>query len=144
MKRKIPLSAIYAVAAAAAALGTGNAAATDRQAPAAIAHGFHAQMTAKPGMGDRVVNLLLHAPALANNDCLVFLVGRSASDRDVVFVTEGWRSPASHRRFFESEIAQAYVARLTPLLDGESIYVDEVPVGGKAVLARGSGALQDN
>ena len=89
-------------------------------------------MTAQPGRGDELVALLLAAPSLANEDCVVFLVGRSAGQRDTVFVTEGWTSQEAHSRFFASPPAQELVAALQPLLAGESSYVDELPVGGKA------------
>ena len=97
-----------------------------------ITHGFHATMNAHPGEGDDVVELLLRAPSLSRPDCIVFLVGRSAADPDVVHVTEGWVSERAHRTFFATEPAQALVAELQPLLTGESRYTDEVPVGGKA------------
>jgi quinol monooxygenase YgiN len=96
-------------------------------------HGFHATMTARPGRGAEVVELLLHAPSLPHPDCVVFLVGRSAADPDTVHVTEGWTSEQAHQAFFATEPAQALVAALQPLLTGESHYTDEVPVGGKAV-----------
>jgi quinol monooxygenase YgiN len=98
----------------------------------AVKHGFHATMTAQPGRGDELVALLLAAPALPHEDCVVFLVSRSAADPDVVSVTEGWTTPEAHQAFFASEPAQALVARLQPLLTGESRYTDDVPVGGKA------------
>jgi quinol monooxygenase YgiN len=97
-----------------------------------VNHGFHATMTAKPGKGDELVAFLLDAPSLANEDCMVFLVGRSAGDSDVVYVTEGWTSQEAHSRFFATEGAKTLVAKLQPLLAGESAYLDEVPVGGKA------------
>ena len=94
-------------------------------------HGFHATMKARPGQGDEVVRLLLDAPSLPLDECVVFLVARSAADPDVVHVTEGWVSEQAHREFFATEPAQALVAALQPLLT-ESTYSDEVPVGGKA------------
>lgn len=99
-----------------------------------ITHGFHATMTAHPGKGDALAALLLAAPALDNADCVVFLVGRSASDGDRIFVTEGWTSREAHARFFGSPAAQAYIAQFGPLVAGESQYVDEVPIGGKAAI----------
>jgi quinol monooxygenase YgiN len=99
-----------------------------------ISHGFHATMTAQPGKGDDLVDFLLKAPSVSNDDCVVFLVGRSAADRDVVHVTEGWTTPEAHSRFFATAEAQELVARLQPLLVGETRYTDEVPVGGKAAL----------
>lgn len=97
-----------------------------------VGHGFHAVMTALPGQGDELVKLLLDAPSLPHPDCVVFLVSRAAGDPDVVSVTEGWTSREAHTAFFATEPAQALVAALQPLLTGESRYLDEVPVGGKA------------
>ncbi|HTJ36450.1 MAG TPA: antibiotic biosynthesis monooxygenase [Dactylosporangium sp.] len=96
-----------------------------------INHGFHAVMTARPGHGDELVALLLDAPSLPNEDCVVFLVSRSAADPDVVSVAEGWTSREAHAAFFAAAPAQAFVAKLQPLLAGESQYSDMVPVGGK-------------
>ncbi|MFP9139111.1 putative quinol monooxygenase [Devosia sp. XGJD_8] len=99
-----------------------------------IEHGFHATITAHPGQGGALVDLLLSAPSLTNDDCLVFLVSRSASNPDVVSVAEGWRSQQSHGQFFASPAAQAFIAQLAPLVMADSIYTDAVPTGGKAVL----------
>jgi quinol monooxygenase YgiN len=95
-------------------------------------HGFHATMTARPGKGDELVEFLLDAPSLPNEDCVVFLVSRSAGNPDLVYVTEGWTSQEAHSRFFATEQAKTLVAKLQPLLAGDSEYLDAVPVGGKA------------
>jgi quinol monooxygenase YgiN len=100
-----------------------------------IQHGFHASIPAHPGQGDALAALLLAAPSLGNADCLIFLVSRSAGNPDLVSVAEGWSSKAAHAEFFASPAAQAFVARLAPLIAGEPIYSDAIPVGGKAVLA---------
>ena len=97
-----------------------------------VGHGFHATMTARPGKGDELVALLLGAPSLPHADCVVFLVSRSAGNPDVVHVTEGWTTADAHSAFFATPEAQTLVAQLQPLLAAESIYVDAVPVGGKA------------
>jgi quinol monooxygenase YgiN len=118
-------------AAAVAAVGAGNAAASPA---AAIGHGFHARMKAKPGMGNALIALLFDAPAFELNECRVFLIGRSKSDPDVIFVTEGWTSEEAHTRFTQTDVARNYTARFGPLVD-EWTTVDEIVVGGKAVLA---------
>ncbi|MEV6414505.1 antibiotic biosynthesis monooxygenase family protein [Kribbella sp. NPDC051718] len=98
-----------------------------------ITHGFHATMTAQPGKADELIAALLTAPSLPNDDCIVFLVGRSASNPDVVHVTEGWSTEEAHSRFFNSEQAKAFTARIQQLV-ADSEYADEIPVGGKAAL----------
>ncbi|GIH63491.1 putative quinol monooxygenase [Microbispora siamensis] len=99
-------------------------------------HGFAATLTAKPGMGDRLVDLLLtgldEGGPGASEHCVVYLVSRSASDPDVVHVIEGWTSEEDHQRIFAGEAAQAIVARLGELVAKESEYADFVPVRGKA------------
>jgi quinol monooxygenase YgiN len=98
-------------------------------------YGFRATMTARPGKGDQLVALLLTAttgmgPA-TNESCVLYLVGRSASNADVVHVTEGWTTKEAHAANFAGEHARAFVAKLAPLVGGEAQYQDEVPVGGK-------------
>ncbi|TQJ92191.1 putative quinol monooxygenase [Streptomyces sp. SLBN-31] len=99
-------------------------------------YGFHATLTARPGMGDRLVELLLtgldEGSPGASEHCLVYLVSRSASDPDVVQVVEGWTSEEDHHRLFAGEAAQAIVGRIGGLLAKESEYTDHVPVLGKA------------
>lgn len=99
----------------------------------AIGHGFHARMVAQPGKGDALVALLFEAPAFAHTECKVFLIARSKSDPDVVFVTEGWVSETAHTQFTATKEAQAYTARFGPLVK-EWTTSDEIPVGGKAQL----------
>jgi quinol monooxygenase YgiN len=101
-----------------------------------VTYGFSATLTARPGLGDQVVDLLLtgldEGNPGASEHCVVYLVSRSASDPDVVHVTEGWTSEEDHHRIFAGEAAQAIVARFGELLAKESEYTDFVPVRGKA------------
>ena len=99
-------------------------------------YGFSATLTAKPGLGDRLVDVLLtglnEGSPGASEHCVVYLVSRSVSDPDVVHVTEGWTSEEDHHRIFAGEAAQAIVAQIDGLLAAESEYADYVPVLGKA------------
>ncbi|MGW3447045.1 putative quinol monooxygenase [Streptomyces sp. NPDC001076] len=99
-------------------------------------YGFQATLTARPGMGDRLVDLLLtglhEGSPGASEHCIVYLISRSASDPDVVHVAEGWTSEEDHYRIFAGEAAQAIVAQIDGLLAKESQYTDYVPVRGKA------------
>ena len=95
-------------------------------------YGFHATMAARPGKGDELVQALL-IPTRGSGlgkDCVVYLVGQSASNPDVVHVTEGWTSREAHAANFNSELSQSLIHTLAPLLLGAPEYHDVVPVGG--------------
>ncbi|WP_328439761.1 putative quinol monooxygenase [Nocardia puris] len=101
-----------------------------------IGYGFNALLTAKPGMADRLVELLLTGlddgnPG-ASEHCVVYLVCRSSSDPDLIHVTEGWTSREDHHRLFAGAAAQALVAGVQELVADAAPYTDYVPVGGKA------------
>ncbi|SNX55762.1 quinol monooxygenase YgiN [Streptomyces sp. TLI_55] len=99
-------------------------------------YGFSATLTARPGMGDRLVRLLLtgltEGSPGASEHCVVYLVSRSDSDPDVAHVIEGWTSEDDHHRIFAGEAARAILAQIDPLLPKEPQYTDHVPLGGKA------------
>jgi len=101
-------------------------------------YGFQSTMTAKQGLGDQLVDLLLTGIEPGNpgssEHCLVYLVSRSATDPDVAHITEGWTTEEDHHRVFAGEAAQAIVARFAALLAEEPTYTDQTPVGGKAAL----------
>jgi quinol monooxygenase YgiN len=77
-------------------------------------YGFTCKMTAKPGMGDQLVKLLLTGLDEGNPGstewCVVYLMSRSASNPDVVTVQEGWTTEEDHHRIFGGAAAQAIVA----------------------------------
>lgn len=132
MRRSISIS-IFAVVIA-ILLGAGTAAAeAGRPTASAIEHGFHARIVAHPGQGDALVALLFDAPVFDHPDCRVFLISRSKSDRDVVFVTEGWVNEEAHAAYAATEEAQSYTARFGSLV-ADWATSDEVPLGGKAEL----------
>lgn len=93
-------------------------------------HGFHATTRARPGRADELIDLLLNGAPTSNENCLVYLVGRSAREPDVVDVTEGWTSKEAHAEAFASASAQALIAKLTPVEADTAQYRDVVPVGG--------------
>jgi len=99
-------------------------------------YGFTCTMTAKPGMGDQLVRLLLTGIEEGNPAstqwCVVYLVSRSAAHPDVVTVQEAWTTEEDHDRVFAGAAAQAIVAQFGDILAGEPVYGDFLALGGKA------------
>ncbi|MGW4533051.1 putative quinol monooxygenase [Nocardia sp. NPDC004340] len=103
-----------------------------------VGYGFNATLTARPGMAEELVDLLLTGLDAGNpgasEHCLVYLVCRSASDPHTIHVTEGWSSAEDHHRIFAGPAAQAIVAKVKELVATEGPYTDYIPVGGKVDL----------
>jgi quinol monooxygenase YgiN len=102
-------------------------------------YGFTSTLTAKPGQGDQLVQVLLSALAAGNPGsteyCVTFLISQSAANPDLIHVAEGWTSEEDHHRVFAGPAAQAIVARIQELVADSTPYTDFVPRGGKAVLS---------
>ena len=98
-------------------------------------YGFRATVTAHPGKGDELAALLLSAASgdgpAANKDCVLFLIGRSVSNPDVLSVWEGWTTKDAHAKNFASERAKTFTAKIAALVAGDGRYEDDVPLGGK-------------
>ena len=93
--------------------------------------GRYAKATAKPGRGDELARLMLEVAASLQNTpgCELYVVNRDAADRDVVWVTELWRSQEVLDASLEAEGAQEQIARVRDLVqDFERIDVE--PLGG--------------
>ena len=96
---------------------------------------MHVRFTAQPGQGDALAGLLLEAAAGAGglDACRLYVVSRSPSDAETVFVTEAWTSREAHDASLEDEAARAMIQRALPLLAGPPEAVELRPVGGKGL-----------
>lgn len=99
-------------------------------------YGFNATLTARSGMGDRLIDLLLtgldeEAPARVSTASSI----SSRVPRPIPTSSTSPRAGPARRTTTgssPSEAAQAIVARIDGLLAKDSTYTDYVPVRGKA------------
>ncbi|HEY4347191.1 MAG TPA: putative quinol monooxygenase [Gaiellaceae bacterium] len=98
-------------------------------------YGMHVRFAALPGRADDLVGILLEAAEGTKSEpgCLLYLVSRSLSEREVVFVTEAWTTREAHDSSLETDAAQALMQRAMPLLAGEIAASELRPLGGKGV-----------
>jgi quinol monooxygenase YgiN/mannose-6-phosphate isomerase-like protein (cupin superfamily) len=111
--------------------------------------GRYMKFTAQPGRGDALAQRLSHAAhSLADTPgCELYVINRSPSDPDVVWVTELWLSQDALDASLEQlrgEDAQAQLAELKALLAGPPERVDVTPLGGVGYLAGGRGYTHVN
>jgi len=62
--------------------------------------------------------------------CISFVVAHDPSDPDVIWITEIWDSPASHKASLGMPSVKASIARAMPLIAAFEQHIETMPVGG--------------
>ena len=106
--------------------------------------GRYVKFTAQPGRGDEVAQLLLAVAESLREvaGCEMYVINRSASEPDVVWVTELWLSQEALDGSLEqlsTDEGKARIAEVTALLAGPPELHEVEPLGGVGYLAGGSG-----
>ncbi|MGI8506465.1 MAG: antibiotic biosynthesis monooxygenase [Solirubrobacteraceae bacterium] len=95
--------------------------------------GRYAKVAAKPGQGDALAAGLLEvARSLEETPgCELYVINRSGSDPDVIWVTELWRSQEQLDAALESEEPRARMPRVLELVQEDGFErIDLEPLGG--------------
>jgi len=111
--------------------------------------GRYMKFTALPGRGDELAQLLLRAAnsLLDTPGCELYVINRSPTDPDVVWVTELWLSQDALEASLDelrAGDAQAQVAELQALLAGPPERIDVEPLGGVGYIPGGTGYTHVN
>jgi quinol monooxygenase YgiN len=99
----------------------------------ADSYGLHVAFTAQPGKGEELAGLLLLAAkgALEAEECSLYMVSRSPTDPDAVYVTEAWNSKEAHDAGLETDGAKELIAQAMPLMAAPPEATQLRPLGGK-------------
>ncbi len=103
--------------------------------------GLYGKISAKPGQRDALVAGLLEVAALMQHvpGCELYIVNVSASEQDVVWVTEIWRSASAHQASLTQEEIKALIKRNMPLIAGGE-RIELVPIADKGLATEYSGS----
>ena len=94
-------------------------------------YGYIGSMRTKPGCRGEVATLLTGAAsALREAGCTHYIVFASATDPDVIWVTEVWESREKHDASLELPESRAAIAKAMPMLTGEFTRQELTLVGG--------------
>jgi quinol monooxygenase YgiN/mannose-6-phosphate isomerase-like protein (cupin superfamily) len=107
------------------------------------------KFTAKPGQGGALAELLVRvAESLRGTPgCELYVINRSATEADVVWVTELWLNQELLDAALEqlrNEAGQARVAEVNELVAGPPERIDLEPLGGVGYLTGGTGYTHIN
>jgi quinol monooxygenase YgiN len=92
----------------------------------------YVRFRARSGQGDALAAGLLEAAAALEQvaGCELYLINREAADRDVVWVTELWRSREDVEASLQADGAKESIAEVMALVDGTPELTELVPEGG--------------
>jgi quinol monooxygenase YgiN len=68
------------------------------------------KVIAKPGQRDQVLAILLQASRLPMPGCEIYIVNRSPSEPDAVYVYEVWESQSDHDASLQMDSVKALIA----------------------------------
>ena len=96
--------------------------------------GLYSKIITRPGQRNELVAGLLEAAALMQHipSCELYIVNVSASEPDVVWVTEVWRSASEHQVSLTQEEIKALIKRTMPVIAGGE-RIEIIPIGGKGL-----------
>ncbi|HZD73773.1 MAG TPA: antibiotic biosynthesis monooxygenase [Actinomycetota bacterium] len=93
------------------------------------------QLITKPGQRDRVVQVLVESGKLFDDNpaCILYLVGESSDDPNLVWVVDLWTSREAHAEALEAPELRPYVEQAMPMLEGMPKQIEIRPIGGKGL-----------
>jgi quinol monooxygenase YgiN/mannose-6-phosphate isomerase-like protein (cupin superfamily) len=92
----------------------------------------YAKAIAKPGQGDALADALLGVAETleAAPGCLLYIINRSPTEPETVWVTELWRSREDLEAALKLESARALMPEVMELVEGPFEQIDLEPLGG--------------
>ena len=92
-------------------------------------HGLIGTISAVPGKRDALIAILLDG-VRDMPGCLSYVVAKDLADPDVVWITEVWDTPESHKNSLSLPAVQDAIARGRPLIASFGAPTVTEPVGG--------------
>ena len=98
-------------------------------------YGFFGTFIARPGKRDELLALLLKAADMLELDesCLLYVMGTSETEPDVIWSNEIWTSKTAHDAALEPATVRAVLSLAMPLLAHVGSKTEFTVVGGKGL-----------
>jgi quinol monooxygenase YgiN len=99
-------------------------------------YGLHGKLTATPGNGNKLADILLEAAQLVSTakGCYLYLVSQDETTPDAVWVTEVWEQKEDHDASLQVAGVKELIAQAMPLLQGRPEKGQELQILGGAGL----------
>ncbi|MBI0579258.1 antibiotic biosynthesis monooxygenase [Neobacillus cucumis] len=97
-------------------------------------YGMYVKFTAIQGKSDELLQILLNAAEAMKilDECEIYIVNKSKSEPEVIWVTEVWTNVEAHKRSLLLEESKAMIEQAQTLIAGIGA-TEILPIGGKGI-----------
>ena len=96
-------------------------------------YGICGKMLAKEGQRDALLEILIEASRTPMTGCVVYIVCKSPTEANAIWVMEVWQTEADHEASFKLDSVKALITKALPVMAGATESIRMVPVGGKGL-----------
>src|SRR2546425_11671796 len=90
--------------------------------------GICGKLLAKEGQRDALLEILLEASRTPMKGCEIYIVSKSPTEPDAIWVMEVWQTEADHEASFKLESVKALITKARPIMAGGTESIRMVPV----------------
>jgi len=96
-------------------------------------YGMCGKILAKEGQRDALLEILMEASQTPMKGCEIYIVCKSPTEADAIWVMEVWQTEADHEASFKLDSIKALITRARPFMAGGTESIRMVPMGGKGL-----------
>ena len=91
------------------------------------------KILAKKGQREALLEILMEASRTPMKGCEIYIVCKSPTEADAIWVMEVWQTEADHQASFQLDSVKALITKALPVMAGGRDSIRMVPVGGKGL-----------
>ena len=96
-------------------------------------YGMCGKILAKKGQREALLEILMEASRTPMKGCEIYIVCKSPTEADAIWVMEVWQTEADHQASFKLDSVKALITKAVPVMAGGADSIRLVPVGGKGL-----------
>ena len=96
-------------------------------------YGMCGKILAKEGQREALLQVLMEASQTPMKGCEIYIVCKSPTEADAIWVMEVWQTEADHEASFNLDSIKALITRARPFMAGGTESIHVVPMGGKGL-----------
>jgi quinol monooxygenase YgiN len=96
-------------------------------------YGICGKILAKEGQRAALIEILVEASQTPMRGCEFYIVCKSPTEANAIWVMEVWQSETDHEASFKLDCVKALITKAWPVMASAAESIRMIPVGGKAL-----------